>query len=251
MSMSDINTRLSGTTGSSAAGQSIAAATAAAPVYSTNWLDMGLTGTTPNQRDLRDLFALVWPTTTVDSATNTATLDIEIVMVPTTTPATPTLVFTAAGFATDTMTSTAHGLPNGTRVTVASVTTLPAGLTASTNYYVRDAAADTFKLTLVPGGTAVDITDAGSGTHTATWFPEVVGAAPKIGLERLIANVAQVQLVINPLLIGPGNGVPVHRYLFARYVPTANLTAGVVFCDLRTGAPMANFPINPNNYVTP
>jgi hypothetical protein len=244
----DVLTRLSGTTGSSAAGQSIAAATAAAPVYSTNWIDLDAGGSLRTKRDLCDLFALVWPTTTVDSATNNATLDIELVMAPTTTPATNTQTFTAA--TTDIITATAHGLIDGTRITVSSSTTLPGGLASSTNYYLRDTTTNTFKVSTTPGGTAVDITDTGTGTHTLTWYPEVVGAASKVPLERLIANRTQVQIRINPLLLD-SRVQPVHRYLFARYVPTANLSAGVVFCDLQRGAPMSNHPINPSNYVTP
>jgi|CXWL01.1.fsa_nt_gi hypothetical protein len=250
----DILTRLSGTTGSSAAGQSIAAATAAAPVYSTNWIDLDAAGSLRTKRDLRDMFALVWPTTTVDSATNTATLDIELVMCPTTAPATPTLAaFNATSDVddtTDTITSTAHGLIDNTRVTVAVTSGLIlTGLAVSTNYYIRDATTNTFKLAATPGGAAINVTDA-VGTNTITWYPEVVGAASKVPLERLIANRTQVQICINPLLLDQ-RVQPVHRYLFARYVPTANLTAGVVFCDLQRGAPMSNHPVNPSNYVTP
>lgn len=40
---------------------------------------------------------------------------------------------------------------------------LPTGLSASTIYYVRDMSGDTFKLALTSGGTAIDITAAGSG----------------------------------------------------------------------------------------
>jgi hypothetical protein len=250
----DVLTRLSGTTGAAAAGQSIAAATAAAPVYSTNWIDLDAAGALRTKRDLHDLFVLAWPTTTVDSATNNATLDIEVVMVPTTTPATPTLAaFNSTSDvddATETITSAAHGLINNTRLTVAATSgALPTGLAAATNYYIRNATTNTFQLSLTPGGAAVDLTDA-VGTTTVTWYPEVVGAASKVPLERLIANRTQVQIRINPLLLDH-RIQPVHRYLFVRYVPTANLTAGVMFADMQRGAPMSNHPVNPSNYVTP
>lgn len=42
---------------------------------------------------------------------------------------------------------------------------LPAGLSANTNYYVRDKSGSTCKLALTSGGTAIDITDAGTGTQ--------------------------------------------------------------------------------------
>jgi len=72
--------------------------------------------------------------------------------------------FTAA--VTDIITSAAHGLSEGDLVHVASSTTLPDGLSVSTDYYVRDVATNTFKLSAVEGGTAVDIADTGTGTHT-------------------------------------------------------------------------------------
>lgn len=249
----DIFTRLSGTTGSAAAGQNIASTTTAG-VYSTNWFDLDAAGSLRTQRDLRDLFAVVWTTGTLVSATLTATIDIEIVMCPTTTPATPTFTFTTLTFAADDrLTAVAHGMPNGTRLVLTTATTLPAGLALATSYFVRDATADTFNVSLTPGGAVVAVTDAGTGVHTATWHAEVVGGATKVALQRMIANVGQAQPRINPLLLGPGNGVPVHRYLFARYTPSVALTAASqpIFCDIRSGAPMRNFPINPNNYVTP
>jgi hypothetical protein len=78
--------------------------------------------------------------------------------------ATPQATFTAA--ATDIITSNAHGLTNGDCIWVSSATTLPAGLSASTNYYVISATTNTFKVSTTPDGEAVNITDAGTGTHT-------------------------------------------------------------------------------------
>ena len=73
--------------------------------------------------------------------------------------------FTAA--ATNIITSVAHGLSNGDCIQVTtSAGDLPAGLAITTNYYVIDKTTDTFKVSTVPGGSAVDITDAGTGTHT-------------------------------------------------------------------------------------
>ena len=41
---------------------------------------------------------------------------------------------------------------------------LPAGLSAETDYYVRDVSGSTLKLAATSGGTAIDITDTGTGT---------------------------------------------------------------------------------------
>lgn len=251
--MLDIYTRLSGSTGSSAAGQSIASATAAAPVYSTNWIDLDAAGSLRTKRTLEHLFAEFWFTTAVDSGTNTATLDLELVMVPTTTPASPTLgaFNNTSDVAATVITSAAHGLIDGTRIQVAQTSgtlNTGTGYAVSTNLYIVNATTDTFGVSATPGGSAISLTDQ-TGTTTVTWFPEVVGAAPKVGLERLTTS-ARVPVRINPLIVGQ-KGFPVHRYLFARYVPTANLSAGVAFCDLRANAQMSNFPINANNYTTP
>jgi hypothetical protein len=72
--------------------------------------------------------------------------------------------FTAA--TTDIITSASHGLVEGDLIHVASSTTLPAGLSASTDYYVRDVTTNTFKVSATLGGEAVNVTSTGTGTHT-------------------------------------------------------------------------------------
>ena len=74
---------------------------------------------------------------------------------------TANIVFTAA--TDDTCTATAHGMADGTRVLV-DVGTAPGGL-ADGIYWTRDGTANTFKLSATEGGSAVDITSTGSGTH--------------------------------------------------------------------------------------
>lgn len=71
---------------------------------------------------------------------------------------------------TDTITETAHGMQNGDPVLLSNAGGgLPAGLAVDTTYYVVNATTDTFQLSLTSGGSAVDITTTGSGTHTASW----------------------------------------------------------------------------------
>ena len=70
---------------------------------------------------------------------------------------------------TDIITSNGHGLVDGDKVTVSnSGGGLPGGLAAATGYFVRDATANTFKLSANPYDTAINITTAGTGTHTWT-----------------------------------------------------------------------------------
>lgn len=71
-------------------------------------------------------------------------------------------------------TSLPSNLLTGTRVRVSSSTTLPAGLAAATDYYLIKVTDSTAKLATsyanAIAGTAIDITDAGTGTHTMTWL---------------------------------------------------------------------------------
>lgn len=70
-----------------------------------------------------------------------------------------------ANAATDMLTcSGAHGWPETTPVMVKSSGTLPAPLVADTVYYVSAPSGADLKLAPVSGGTAIDLTDAGTGT---------------------------------------------------------------------------------------
>lgn len=72
-----------------------------------------------------------------------------------------------------TMTSTTNipsNILTGTRVRLTTTTTLPGGLATATDYYVIKVSDSTFKLATsyanAIAGTAINITDAGTGTHT-------------------------------------------------------------------------------------
>lgn len=83
---------------------------------------------------------------------------------------------------TDICTHTNINLMNLTTVQVSSSGTLPAGLAAATNYFVIKVSDTTFKLATsyanAVAGTAIDITDAGTGTHTVnTLLPRYTNGA--------------------------------------------------------------------------
>lgn len=85
--------------------------------------------------------------------------------------------FTAAASDICTWSSTANIPSNvlvGTRVRLTTTVTLPAGLALATDYYVIKLSDTTFSLASsyanAIAGTAVNITDAGTGTHTASWL---------------------------------------------------------------------------------
>lgn len=73
---------------------------------------------------------------------------------------------------TDIVTTTSNTVMNGERVQLTTTGTLPAGLSLSTTYYVVEGSLyygnTSFKLSASLGGTAIDITDTGTGTHTLT-----------------------------------------------------------------------------------
>lgn len=84
----------------------------------------------------------------------------------------PTLIYTGKVFTadagTDVVTATAHGYSTDQAVVVSSNGTLPAPLVGGTTYYVRDVTTNTFKLAASAGGAAIDLTSAGTGTHSVS-----------------------------------------------------------------------------------
>jgi len=92
--------------------------------------------------------------------------------------------FTVA-ISTEIITAVGHPYANGDAVRVWNTGgALPTGLSASTDYYVISASGDTFKLAATSGGSAIDITAAGTGTH----FLGVIPASIVHGLKLLIGH---------------------------------------------------------------
>jgi hypothetical protein len=108
--------------------------------------------------------------------------------------------FTAdAGTDVCTWTSTANIPSNvltGTKVRLTTTTTLPAGLSLATDYYVIKLSDTTFSLATsyanAVAGTAINITDAGTGTHTVSWLlPRYTNGA---GLNAIFFNPASTAM---------------------------------------------------------
>ena len=70
----------------------------------------------------------------------------------------------------ETFTESSHKYQTGDAVQISSTDTIPAGLAASTTYYVINASSSTIKLAttlkLAKAGTAINLTSTGAGTHT-------------------------------------------------------------------------------------
>lgn len=81
----------------------------------------------------------------------------------------------------NTLTAVAHGFITGDRVRGTTGTTLPGGLSLATDYWVIKVSADVFKLASSlansAAGTAIDISDQGTGNHTFTMVSKIAGPA--------------------------------------------------------------------------
>lgn len=85
------------------------------------------------------------------------------------------LVPFVADAGTDVLTAAGHGFANADISQVETIGgTLPTALAASTNYHVRDAAADTLKVSASAGGAAVDITGAGIAPNVLGYLPREI-----------------------------------------------------------------------------
>ena len=116
---------------------------------------------------------------------------------------------------TDIVTSASHGLSDGTIVHVASTATLPTGLSANTVYYVISSTSSTFKLSLTSGGSAIDISSTGSGTHSV--YDEIQ--------------------------------VPDFRSLMPMGAGTGSLTFNFATTDINTGTEVITVPSNTSLYT--
>ena len=76
-----------------------------------------------------------------------------------------------ADVSTDTITRTAHGLANGTKVSFSALGTVT-GVSINTIYYVVNAATDTFQVAATAGGAAIDLT--GTGGSVSFRYPVYV-----------------------------------------------------------------------------
>lgn len=108
------------------------------------------------------------------------------------------------------VTWTDHELEEGDAIKIATTGALPTGLTAGTTYYVKTALdADTFTLSATPGGTVINTSSVGSGTHTATTQPTptidqfvaIVMGASRQGGNANTARMLQSTLEINSNIV--------------------------------------------------
>jgi hypothetical protein len=127
---------------------------------------------------------------------------------------------------TDVCTSSATVPATGVAVVLTTTGTLPAGLSAATTYFIIKLSGTTFKLATTlanaNASTAIDITDAGTGTHTVTTRnPGTINHIvkdPRIGTKFMLDSNGRVWFYLNgttrllngnTLTNGVGNGLAI------------------------------------------
>lgn len=144
--------------------------------------------------------------------------------------------------ATDVVTATSHGFVNGDPVFFANVGgALPGGVVANTLYYVISSTTNTFQISLTKGGSAVDITTAGTGTTTTygnLLLPDLRGSNPlgvgtKVNISTFDATVGGVNVGTDTITVPSNNNLFTGQAVTlaavgAGALPTG-LTAGTVY----------------------
>jgi microcystin-dependent protein len=115
--------------------------------------------------------------------------------------------------ATDKLLAAGHNLQNNTVVMLDnSGGALPAELGTNTKYYVVNADVNDFELATTQGGAAIDLTDAGTGTHSAYLefaVPDLRGRVPA-GLDSMGGVSANVVTDAEADRVGAGMGEELH-----------------------------------------
>jgi hypothetical protein len=94
---------------------------------------------------------------------NSGSVTAEVSAVTSTVKSTVTITNASPGV----VTWNSHGQSADTAVIFTTTGSLPDPLVAGRTYFVRNPAANTFEVALTPGGSSINTTSAGSGTHTA------------------------------------------------------------------------------------
>lgn len=115
---------------------------------------------------------------------------------------TAAVAITAVDTTDDKLTVAKHGLYDGQRVRLTTTGALPGGLATATDYYVQVVDENTFKLKAAASdASAINLTDAGTGTHSLTTFGlvltndergEVTITIDELASSKLNASIAQM-----------------------------------------------------------
>jgi len=134
---------------------------------------------------------------------------------------------------TDTITVTAHGYTQDTKVTFGSDTALPGGIEFGTEYYVKPTGANTFQLSTAWDGPTLDITSTGAGVLQVT-ASKIVG---NLGFEF---DPASVDTVADKITIQNHGFIQDRELVFS--------TSGVGIGGLVLGQTYYAQVLDPNNF---
>lgn len=223
MALIDKNLQLSGLAG---AVQDIDPATAAAGLYSTDFVDRYDDEQASAMADGNNMYGRVTiKDEDVTSGTANATVEFQLVSLPVLSGAIASTLLNVTTVNTEApITKTAHGIPadaRGTRVTALNPVT---GYATATSYYLEDITTNTFTLFTKPkeaGGVAV-AAGASASTMDLVIEPEVLGSSGPVPFQRLIKDYSTVAFRANPT----GILQPIQRYVYMFCKPSADLTAG-------------------------
>lgn len=223
MAFIDKNLQLSGLAG---AVQDLDPATAAAGLFSTDYLDRYDDEQASAMADGNNMYGRVTILEEdVLSGTANATVDFQLVSLPVLSGATATTLLNVTTVdEAAIITKTAHGIPvdaRGTRVTAVNPVT---GYAAATSYYLDDITVNQFTLYTKPkeaGGVVVSA-QASAETMDLVIQPEVLGSSGPVPFQRLIKDYSTVAFRANPT----GILQPIQRYVYMFCKPSADLTSG-------------------------
>ena len=150
------------------------------------------------------------------------------------TPASKAFATTDVSVTANTILEAAHGYNNGLKVQLTTTTAVPAGLVADTDYYIVKVDADNYGFATTRAnailGTKIDITGAGTGTHTTV--PQALaglGLHVEVSMDNSLwlplASTTQTS-VGNTLMCFPPSGANTVAYNYVR--PVLTCTSGQV-----------------------
>jgi hypothetical protein len=141
---------------------------------------------------------------------------------------------------TDVITAVGSNLTNGEAITL-TYTSAPTPLSANILYYVRDATADTFKVSTSPGAAAVNITAAGSGVFFSRYDP-----AYKVILDSTACACNTLTISSHGIL----SGITTGNHALAVQLGGAILPSGLIDIDMRTSAYVSTLILNNSGNAT-
>lgn len=142
---------------------------------------------------------------------------------------------------------------NGTQITLNTTGVLPTGLSQNVIYYVINASTTTFNVSLTSGGSAVNTTAAGSGTHSFELL-STTGSIEMAGIVNLAnGGTGLASITPNAVMVGNGTGAlqlvrpdannNVLTSTAGSTITAGSFVTGVQYTIISTGGGSTNFTL--------